>query len=180
MVGSLMNHYTYQQTLKTIWEAAVTKYKEGDREPDNYFDGATLAELAAIGLNKMDVYDFAEDFVKRGEPDFETFLMICEARRDYFLTVQGGKPTGKTIDSGALSPKTKEIEGIAWLPRIIEKAVAKLHGELPAETMYGCGGDRKFLKEHNIHPAEFLRVAWAYEEEPKKLIDWVIARKAAS
>ena len=105
--------------------------------------------------------------------------MVSEARRDYFLTVQEGKPSGNTLDSSTLPPKTDEVEGIVWLPRIIPKAIAKLRGELPPETMYGCGGDRNFLKENNIHPAEFLRAAWAYEDETNKLIDWVVARKSS-
>ena len=173
-----MNHYTYQKSLKIIWEEAVAKYKEGCREVETYFDEATLAELASMGLNVMDVYDYAEDFVSRGEPDFETFLMVSEARRDYFLTVQKGMPSGNTLDSNTLPPKTDEAAGIAWLPRIMPKAIAKLRGELPPETMYGCGGDRNFFKENNIHPAEFLRAAWAYEDETSKLIDWVSARKS--
>lgn len=173
-----MNHYTYQKNLKIIWEGAVAKYKEGCREVESYFDEATLAELASMGLNVMDVYDYAEDFVSRGEPDFETFLMVSEARRDYFMTVQNGKPSGNTLDSSTLPPKTDEAAGIVWLPRIMPKAIAKLRGELPPETMYGCGGDRNFFKENNIHPAEFLRAAWAYEDETSKLIDWVSARKS--
>ena len=173
-----MNHYTYQKNLKIIWEGAVAKYKEGCREVESYFDEATLAELASMGLNVMDVYDYAEDFVSRGEPDFETFLMVSEARRDYFMTVQKGKPSGNTLDSNTLPPKTDEAAGIVWLPRIMPKAIAKLRGELPPETMYGCGGDRNFFKENNIHPAEFLRAAWAYEDETSKLIDWVSARKS--
>ena len=80
-----------------IWEGAVAKYKEGCREVESYFDEATVTELASIGLNVMDVYDYAEDFVSRGEPDFETFLMVSEARRDYFLAVQDGKPSGNTV-----------------------------------------------------------------------------------
>lgn len=174
-----MNHYTHQQSLKAIWEGAVAKYEEGRREVDSYFDESTLSELASIGLNAMDVYDYAEDFVTRGEPDFETFLMVSEARRDYFLTVQEGKPSAHTLDSKTLPPKTDEAAGIVWLPRIIPKAIAKLRGELPPETMYGCGGDRNFFKDNNIHPAEFLRVAWAYEDERNKLIDWVVARKSS-
>ena len=39
--------------------------------------------------------------------------------------------------------------------------------------------DRNFFKENNIHPAEFLRAAWAYEDETSKLIDWVVARKSS-
>lgn len=174
-----MTHYTFHDNIKSIWEEAVSQYNEGNRQVDSYFDEATLAELASIGLNKMDVYDYAEDFVTRGEPDFETFLMVSEARRDYFLTVQEGKSSGNTLDSSTLPPKTDEAGGIVWLPRITAKAIAKLRGELPPETMYGCGGDRIFFKENNIHPAEFLRVAWAYESEPDKLLDWVIARKSS-
>ncbi|MGZ0657248.1 DUF5069 domain-containing protein [Coraliomargarita sp. W4R72] len=174
-----MNNYTYQKTLKTIWKGAVATYNEGNREPSSYFDQATLSQLASIGLNTMDVYDYAEDFVAGGEPDFETFLMVCEARRDYFLTVQMGKLSSNTLDSSALPAKTEEVAGIVWLPRIMPKAIAKLRGELPSDTMYGCGGDRRFFKANNIHPAEFLRAAWAYEDNESKLIDWVVARKSS-
>jgi len=174
-----VNHYTYQQTLKAIWKGSVAKYEGGSREPDSYFNESALSELASVGLNAMDVYDYAEDFVTRGEPDFETFLMVSEARRDYFLTVQEGQPSADTLDSNTLPPKTDEVAGIVWLPRIMLKAIAKLRGELPPETMYGCGGDRNFFKENNIHPAEFLRAAWAYEDDTSKFIDWVVARKSS-
>ena len=33
--------------------------------------------------------------------------------------------------------KADEVEGIAWLPRLIVKARAKLAGQLPADLMYG-------------------------------------------
>ena len=174
-----MDHYTYQKTLKTIWEGAVAKYEAGNREPDSYFDEGTQAELASVGLNTMDVYDYAEDFVTRDEPDFETFLLVSAARRDYFLTVQEGKPSSQVIASEALPSKDAEIKGIVWLPRIMPKAYAKLKGELPVETMYGCGGDRNFFKSNNIHPADFLRAAWAYEDDEPKLIDWVVAHKSS-
>lgn len=174
-----MDNYTYQSTLKQIWESAVAEYRDGNRNPDSYFDEATLAELASIGLNTMDVYDYAEDFITRDEPDFETFLMICEARRDYFLTMQAGQLSEQKIASDALPPKDAEIRGITWLPRIMPKAFAKLRGELPPETMYGCGGDRRFFKENDIHPAEFLRAAWAYEDDESKLVDWVVSRKSS-
>jgi hypothetical protein len=173
-----MNHYDYQTNLKRIWQDAVEKYKAGNREPNSYFDAATLAELASIGLGTMDVYDYAEDFVSRDEPDFETFLMVCEARRDYFLTVQAGEPSGKTLDAATLPPKTEAVNGIVWLPRIMPKAMAKLRGELPDDTMYGCGGDRRFFKENGIHPAEFLRAAWAYEADTDRLVAWVEARRS--
>ncbi len=175
-----MNPYTYPTRLKAIWTAAVEKYQSGHQKPEGFLDEATLAELASIGLNVMDVFDYAEDFVAGQAPDFETFLMVCEARRDYFLTNQEGKPSEKRLDSSTLPAKDLETRGIVWLPRIIPKAIAKLKGELPPETMYGCGGDRRFFKTNNINAAEFLRVAWAYEDEPEKIADWVEARRQSS
>ena len=175
-----MDHYSYQKTLRAIWTDAVERYRNGDRAPDTFFDAGTLETLASIGLGTMDVYDFAEDFVGRDEPDFETFLMICEARRDYFLTVQKGEPSTDTLDVSTIPGKEVEVRGIVWLPRIIPKALAKLRGELPADTMYCCGGDRRFFRDNNIHPAEFLRVAWAYQDREAAIIDWVEARRTAA
>jgi hypothetical protein len=46
--------------------------------------------------------------------------------------------------------------------------------------MYCCGGDRRFFKAHDIHPAEFLRVVWAYEARDDRIVDWVEARSKAA
>jgi hypothetical protein len=175
-----MDHYNYPKHLKAIWNNAVAKYEAGHQKPENFLDDATLTELATCGLNVMDVFDYAEDFVDGGDPSFENFLTICEARRDYFLTKQKGQLSDKRLDSSTLPAKDSEARGIAWTPRIIQKALSKLRGELPTETMYNCGGDRRFLKANNIHPAEFLRVVWAYEDDHEKIIDWIEARKAAT
>ena len=173
-----MNHYNYQKLLKEIWHEAVAKYSAGNREPDSYFDATTLAQLASIGLNTMDVYDPVEDFISGAEIDLETFLLVSDARRNYFFTAQKGIPSEHRLDPSTLPAKDLEVNGIDWLPRMIPKALAKLRGELPASTMYGCGGDRRFFKTNNIHPAEFLRVVWAYEEDDSKTIEWVEARRA--
>ncbi len=77
-----------------------------------------------------------------------------------------------------LSPKSAQLGGIEWLPRIIEKAQAKLRGEMPPELMYGCGGDRAFLREHGIHAADFLREVWAAGNDTGRILDFV--RKCAA
>ncbi|MEM1222638.1 MAG: DUF5069 domain-containing protein [Verrucomicrobiota bacterium] len=171
-----MNHYNYQKRLKEIWRQAVSLYEAGNRDPETYFDSEVLGDLNSIGLNVMDVYDYAEDYISSKDPDFETFLMICEARRDYFFAEQEGIPSQKILDTSKIPAKTDDIRGIVWLPRIIPKALAKLKGELPSDTMYCCGGDRRFFKTNQIHPAEFLRAAWAWQDTPEKLVDWVEAR----
>ena len=175
-----MDHYNHPRRLKEIWQLAVEQYNSGNRQPETYFKDADLAFLNAIGLGVMDVYDYAEDYCSRDEPDFETFLTICQVRRDYFLNVQESQPSAHTLDPATLPPKTEAVRGIVWLPRILPKALAKLRGELPPEIMYGCGGDRRFFQENNIHPAEFLRQTWACEDAPEKIIDWVEARRGSA
>ena len=174
-----MQHYNYQQQLKEIWTQAVARYEAGHRQAAGFLDAATVTELAQLGLTIMDVFDYAEDYVSGGEPDFETFLLVHAVRRDYFRHQQGGRHSEQRLDPTSLPAKSDAVRGIAWLPRILPKAIAKLRGELPPEIMYGCGGDRRFFKTHNIHPAEFLRITWAYENEPERIIDWVEARRAA-
>lgn len=51
---------------------------------------------------------------------------------------------------------------------------------MPPELMYGCGGDRRFLKENNIHPAEFLRLVWSKFDDDQAIADWVAERRKQS
>jgi hypothetical protein len=44
--------------------------------------------------------------------------------------------------------------------------------------MYSCGGDRKFLRSHDIHPADFLRAVWAAGDDDSKAAAYV--RRAAA
>ena len=85
-----MLHTNYPTRLKAIWDEAIAKYQSGNREADTFFDDASLADLASIGLNPMDVYDPVEDHLSGADIDFSTFLLISDARRDYFLNKQNG------------------------------------------------------------------------------------------
>lgn len=171
-----MKNYDYQIKLKEIWEKAVKLYADGQRGSDSYFNAEETAFLDSIGATAQEVYDFAEDYNSAGEPDFATFAMVQDIRRSYFIEKQKGQRTGKTIDPATYPAKTESVRGIDWLPRIIPKAKAKLHGELDLDTMYGCGGDRKFFKANDIHPAEFLRIVADNEDNDEAVIDWVASR----
>lgn len=174
----MTSHYEYQKNLKALWEFALERYQKGDRNPQGYFDRSQRDFMDDMGLRAMDIYDYVEDFSTYSEPDFETFLMICEARRDYFMVIQQQQPSAKQVDSASLPPKEADVDGIVWLPRLLAKARAKLRGELADDVMYGCGGDRKFFRESNIHPAEFLRHVWASRDSDAKVIGWVKARRS--
>lgn len=164
---------SWTQNFRTLHAHAVALYQQGQRGSDTFFDAAQTAELAAIGHTAQELYDFAEDAVKYSEPDADTALLIAAARRDYFLLVQGGQRTGHEIDMGTLPPKDAKVHDIPWLPRLSEKARAKLRGEMPADLMYGCGGDRNFFREWKLDAADFLRAAWLADFDAGRLARWV-------
>jgi hypothetical protein len=155
--------------FRDLWENAVAQYAAGNRQPATYRD----ALLDEIGYTAQELYDFAEDWVKYQAPSFETALLIAAVRRDYFLVIQHGQSTGRTIRMEDLPAKTAAVAGVEWLPRLIAKARAKLHGEMPADLMFGCGGDRNFFEKTKIHPADFLRVVWAAGDNDEKIIAYV-------
>lgn len=175
-----MNDYQWAETFRHCYDKAVTLYRLGNRKAASYFSPEETAFLASIGCTAQELYDFAEDWCRDETPSFGTTLLITAARRDFFLTIQKGKPPTGTIRMEDLPAKDAEVDGFRWLPRILSKARAKLRGEMPSELMYGCGGDRAFLRKVNIHPADFLRVVWAAREDDQKVIDYVKKSAAAT
>lgn len=173
-----MHHYNYQEQLHHLWQKAVDLYRQGQRGADTYFSGEEVSWLSANGITPQEIYDYAEDYVSGGEPDFATFAMVTDVRRSHFLDIMDGRPGRGPRNPDTYPAKDATIDGIRWLPRIIEKAKDKLHGELHPNTMYGCGGDRKFLREHDIHPAEFLRKVAHHLDDDSKIIAWVKKRSA--
>ena len=174
-----MTHYTYTQTLEALWDKAHAAYNSGNQDCTTYFDATDLEAMQALGLRPHEVYDFVDDFCRYdNEPDRTTFVMVQGVRRSYLQEMQGGKHSDKTITAEDLPPKTDEVGGIAWLPRLIVKANAKLRGELHEDFMYGCAGDRNFFRENDIHPAEFLSLTWYTNGDTQAIVDWVKARRA--
>jgi hypothetical protein len=94
-------------------------------------------------------------------------------RRDYLHVIQNGIPSEVEITRDDLPTFGDTLGNIAYLPRILAKARAKLRGELDPDLMYCCGGDRKFLREHSIHPADFLRNVWAAGDNDDEVVNLV-------
>ena len=175
-----MSHYDFPKTFRSLYDKAVDLYAKGQRGAETYFTVDESAWLAANGLTAQYLYDYAEDQNNYGEPGYDVALSIELIRRDYFLTIQGGKPTGKVSDATAWPAKDAAINGITWIPRILPKVRAKLRGELPASMMYSCGGDRKFFKANDILAAEFLALAWRSGDDDQAIIDWVTQRSRSA
>ena len=174
-----MKQFSFPSDFKALYEKAVALYAEGKRGADTFFTAEQTQFLAANGITPQHMYDYAEDHNGyEGEPGLLQALGIELVRRDYFLNVQGGRASNTRLDDSALPAKTDAVRGIAWLPRLLPKARAKLRGELPASLMYCCGGDRRFFKERDILPAEFLALIWRHDKDEAAIVDWVAARSA--
>ncbi len=171
-----MKHYEFQQTFRALYDKTVNLYSRGERSPSACFTADEKAFLAANGLSPQNLFDYAEDQTKYGEPGFDIALGIETIRRDHFLLVQKGTPSTTILDETTLPPKTAAVSGIEWLPRIIPKTRAKLRGELPDSLMYCCGGDRNFFKSHDINPVEFIDLIRQHPENDGAIIAWVTGR----
>jgi hypothetical protein len=161
-------------TFLQLFERCLALHASGRRDFENFYDENDREFLASIGYQEREFYDFIEDLNNEQEPAASTALLIAAVRRDYFLTVQRGERSNDILKRDDLPTFGDEIEGIAYLPRIIAKARAKLRGELDPDLMYGCGGDRNFLhKNGDKHPADFLRHVWAAGDDVTKVASYV-------
>jgi hypothetical protein len=170
---SFMKSDVWTTSLRAIYDKAITLYRNGQRGDRTYFSSEETEFLASVGLRPINVYDYVEDFVSAGEPDWETYLLIVAVRRHFFIFEQKWAGSVAEIRPDELPPKRATLAGIPWLPRIIKKATCFLEGALCHDIMYGCGGDRHFLREHRLHPADFLQAVWLAKGDQEKIINFM-------
>ena len=168
-----MNENTWKAKFREVYDRGVAAWKGGRRTPKTMFITDDAAFLTSIGCTRQELFDFVDDAQDYGEPDFDTVFAVQAIRRDYFLNVMGGRPSGHVASMDDLPAKTDEVDSIEWLPRIIEKARLKLRGEMPTDLMYGCGGDRPFLQRMKMTLPEFLKLVWESGTDDRRIIDAV-------
>ncbi|MBG87327.1 MAG: hypothetical protein CMO80_10555 [Verrucomicrobiales bacterium] len=164
---------SWPDEFRTLFAEGVKRYRAGHRAVASFFTEEERSFLAGIGANSQEIFDFVEDYSHGGDPSFETVLLVTAIRREYYRNVQKGKSSDHIRDMDSFPAKAAEIDGIAWLPRIIEKARAKLRGEMPSDMMYGCGGDRPFLRRHKIHLADFLKFVWEAGDDTESIVEYL-------
>ena len=165
-----MNPYEWPDRFRQVFAEAVKRCRAGARDATRFLEADEQDFLDGIGCGTQELFDYVEDYSHGGDPSFETVLLVTAVRRSYFLNEQGGKTSGVTRSPDEFPAKAAELDGIAWLPRIIAKARAKLRGELPPELMYGCGGDRPFLRRHGVHLADFLQAVQAAGDDDAAIV----------
>ncbi len=174
LAWGIMNDQTWDTTFRELFERCAKLHQGGDTRAVNWFTEADKTFLDGIGYTSQEFFDFVDDHCRYGAegPSLETSLLVAAVRRDFFRVVQNGQRSEKIVPPSALPPKAAAVDGMPWLPRLLVKARAKLHGEMDPDTMYGCGGDRAFFEQHKLHPADFLRVTWAAGDDDQKIIDF--------
>jgi hypothetical protein len=161
--------------FRAVYDRAMAAYRSGRCSPATLCDAADTAFLRESGCSVQELYDFVEDAVDCGEPEFDTVLEVQRIRRDWFLGVQQGRWTGRTVPMSELPAKSDAVDGIAWLPRLIVKARLKLRGEMPSDLMYGCGGDRPFLRRMGMTLPGFLELVRDRGHDDRAIVEAVKA-----
>ena len=164
---------TDQIRLKEIHRKAVAAYQAGGRDADKLVPREDVDFLATLGVSSQVLLDYAEDFARYGEPECATFVRVAEIRRAYFRKVQNAIPPGRIVQEPELPRKTDELDSIAWLPRITQKARCFLEGTLCKDVMYGCSGDRAFLRKFLLTLPGFLEKVRDSGADSAKLLDYV-------
>lgn len=165
---------TWNDHFTDLFKRCTARFQSGDKDFNDYYSSDDQKLLDSIGYRPREFFDFVEDLCDESEPSMSTALLVAAVRRDYFHVVMNGETREPTMTRENIPGFGEALEGIHYLPRILAKAKAKLRGELDPDLMYGCGGDRKFLRDHgDIHPADFLRRVWATEDDESKLVEWL-------
>ena len=120
-----MSH-SFHTELSRIWQISVDLYRRGNNSAEDFPIANELPILSGWGLNKMDVFDYVEDWCLHEEPDLITFVLVHYERWNFFVHEQKSELSSNRLDPSSLPPKTEDAAGIIWLPRILPKARAKL------------------------------------------------------
>lgn len=154
-----------------VWDRATAAWHAGKRSARTMFTAEDASFLESIGCTTQELFDLVDDAIRYEDLDCETALAVTAIRRDYFLEEMHGQPTGRVIPMSALPAKSAEVDGIAWLPRLIVKARIKLRGELNPDLMYGCAGDRPFLRQHGMTLPQFLQLVRDHPDDDGAIVE---------
>ncbi len=167
----------WNDAFMSLLRDAVSRYHERPQTPvSSFFLPAEVELLSEIGYTADEMYAYVLDYATHGMPSPSTILLIAAARRIFFLTAQRGiSGNARPVRASDLPSEDDDYQGIPYLPRIIRKAEAKLHGTLESGLMYYDADDRRFLREHgDIHPADFLYLAWQSAGDKQKMVKAVL------
>lgn len=167
----------WNDRFMSLFREAVERYLLNPQTPaDRFYLPEEQDFLKTFGYQPAEMHGYVREYAEKGAPSPSTALLIAAVRRSYFLNAMRGiSGNAKPITAESLPSETEEYQEIAYLPRIIRKAEAKLYGILDSRLMYGDEKDREFLSTHGgFHLADFLQLAAAARSDRQKLVSAVL------
>ncbi len=167
----------WNDRFMTLFKDAVVRYHLHPQTPvERFFLPEEQEFLQSIGSSAAEMHSYVQEYATQGEPSPATALLIAAARRSFFMTQQRGMSgNAQPVRAKDLPSEGEEFQEIAYLPRIISKASAKLYGTLDPAVMYYDEKDRGFLREHGaIPPADFLYLTWSARGDKQKIVMHVL------
>ena len=131
-----MSH-DWKTQFRAVFDAGVERRKAGCSDPDSMFEPDEVSFLESIGCSVQEMFDFCDDYVGWDDVIYGHVEALQAVRYEHFVEELDSQPACHRMEMDEFPPKDAEVEGIAWLPRLIVKARAKLAGQLPADLMYG-------------------------------------------
>ena len=130
-------HENWRQQFHELFFTGVKRYEAGRHSPESMFETEDTNFLESIGCSALEMFDFCDDYVRWGDVIYEHVEELQAVRLKHYQTTLNREPAERQMSMDEFPAKSDEAEGIAWLPRLITKARAKLAGSLPADLMYG-------------------------------------------
>ena len=127
----------WKQRFRALFNEGVERHKAGRQSPNTMFEADEIQFLESIGCSSQEMFDFCDDYVCWDDVIYDHVEELQTVRYEYFKNELNSKPASRRMEMDEFPAKSDEVEGIAWLPRLIVKARAKLDGQLPADLMYG-------------------------------------------
>ncbi len=166
----------WNDRFMTLFRDAVERYHlHPQTAAERFFLPEEQEFLTSIGSGTAEMYAYVREYAVLGEPSPSTALLITSARRSFFMTQLRGISGAQPVRAKDLPAESEAFQEITYLPHIIRKATAKLHGTLDPSIMYYNKKDREFLREHgNIPPADFLYLTWSARGDNQKIVMHVL------
>ena len=127
----------WKQRFRALFNEGVARHKTGRQSPDAMFGESEIEFLESIGCSSQEMFDFCDDYVHWDDVIYDHVEELQAVRYEHFKNELSSQPADTRMEMSEFPAKADEVEGIAWLPRLIVKARAKLAGQLPADLMYG-------------------------------------------
>ena len=85
-----LSNVSWEAEFRKLFEVGSDRYQQGKREVSSFFQPEELEFLQRIGYRAQEMFDFLEDHVNYGAPDYATAYKVAVLRERYFREVQGG------------------------------------------------------------------------------------------